>query len=241
MTRGTRLVCVAAAMLLFTLVVRAQPGSGTVSSDQSASSASSAAPLASASSTFAQGATADRSAAYLGSSSCERCHAKEHAQWKDSLHIKMTKPIAEATVLGDFSEGKTFADHDRAYTFGRKDGKPFVTVKFGRAAPETFPVDFTLGAKRYQGYLSMLPDGRMFVLPIFWHIEHKRWMDWKEITPVPDGAHDIRQIWNANCFNCHGTNIVQGYDVKAKRYNSSWTEMGIDAKRVTVPAASTTR
>ena len=43
-------------------------------------------------------------------------------------------------------------------------------------------------------------------------------MDWKEITPIPDGAHDIRQIWNANCFNCHGTNIVQGYDVDEKKY-----------------------
>ena len=139
----------------------------------------------------------------------------------------MTKPVAEATIVGDFSEGTTFADHDRAYTFGRKDGKPFVTVTFGQAPPETFTVDYTLGAKRYQGYLSMLPEGRMFVLPIFWHVEHKRWMDWKEITPIPDGAHDIRQIWNVNCFNCHATNIVQGYDVAAKRYNSSWTEMGI--------------
>ena len=164
---------------------------------------------------------------YAGSASCERCHTKEHADWKDSLHIKMTKPVAEATILGDFSEGTTFADHDRAYTFGTKDGKPFVTVKFGQAPPETFSVDFTLGAKRYQGYLSMLPEGRMFVLPIFWHVEHKRWMDWKEITPIPDGAHDIRQIWNVNCFNCHATNIAQGYDVAAKRYNSSWTEMGI--------------
>ena len=139
----------------------------------------------------------------------------------------MTKPIAEATILGDFSEGTTFADHDRAYTFGRKNGKPFVTVTFGQAAPETFSVDYTLGAKRYQGYLSMLPEGRMFVLPIFWHVEYQRWMDWKEITPIPEGAHDIRQIWNVNCFNCHATNIVQGYNVAAKRYDSSWTEMGI--------------
>jgi len=204
MTLGTKLLCAAGMMLALTVALRAQPGTSTVPPNQSASSAE-----------------------YLGSFSCERCHAKEHTAWKDSLHIKMTKPIAEATVLGDFSEGTTFADHDRAYTFGRKNGKPFVTVKFGQAPPETFTVDFTLGAKRYQGYLSMLPEGRMFVLPIFWHVEHKRWMDWKEITPIPDGAHDIRQIWNVNCFNCHATNIVQGYDLNAKRYNTSWTEMGI--------------
>jgi len=205
MTLGTKLLCAASLMLAFTLAVFAKDGS----------------------SSPPQVATPQAVSAYAGSASCERCHAKEHALWKDSLHIKMTKPIADATVLGDFSEGRTFADHDRAYTFGRKNGKPFVTVKFGQAAPETFAVDYTLGAKRYQGYLASLPDGGIYVLPVFWQVEQKRWIDWKEITPIPDGAHGLRQIWNANCFNCHATNIVQGYDVTTKRSNPSWTEMGI--------------
>lgn len=169
----------------------------------------------------------DAGADYLGSQSCARCHEADHTQWKNSLHIKMTKPVAEAVILGDFRDGTKFADHDRSYVFGRKGGKPFVTVSFGGRAPETFAVDYTLGAKRYQGYLSMLPEGRIYVLPVFWHVEHKRWMDWKEITPIPDGAHDIRQIWNGNCFNCHATNIAQGYDLNEKKYKSTWTEMGI--------------
>jgi predicted CXXCH cytochrome family protein len=171
--------------------------------------------------------TQDPPSDYLGSQSCARCHDVEHTQWKNSLHIKMTKPVAEATIAGDFRDGTKFADHDRSYTFGMKAGKPFVTVAFGDRAPETFTVDYTLGAKRYQGYLSMLPEGRIYVLPVFWHVASKRWVDWKEITPIPDGAHDIRQIWNQNCFNCHGTNIVQGYDIAAKQYRSTWTEMGI--------------
>ena len=81
--------------------------------------------------------------------------------------------------------------------------------------------------KRYQGYLSKLADGRIYVLPAFWHIESKRWIDWKEITPIPDGAHDLRQIWNTNCFNCHATNLAQGFDVATRRYETTWTEMGI--------------
>ena len=206
-TPGTKLLCAASITLMLTLALRA--------SDTPPAQAQAPSPKPQAVSD------------YVGSSSCERCHAKEHTAWKDSLHIKMTKPVAEATILGDFRDGTTFAGHDRAYTFGRKDGKPFVTVKFGQAPPETFTVDYTLGAKRYQGYLSRLPDGSIYVLPAFWHVEHKRWIDWKEITPIPDGAHSIRQIWNANCFNCHATNLAQGYDVAAKRYNSSWTEMGI--------------
>jgi predicted CXXCH cytochrome family protein len=164
---------------------------------------------------------------YLGSASCERCHQKAFGAWKDSLHIKMTKPIAEATVAGDFRDGTKFADHDRAYTFGSKNGKPFISIAFGGKPAETFSVDYTLGSKRYQGYLSMLPEGRIYVLPVFWHVADRRWIDWKEITPIPEGAHDIRQIWNANCFNCHATNIVQGFDIADKKFKSTWTEMGI--------------
>jgi predicted CXXCH cytochrome family protein len=209
MSRGTTLVCVASALLLFMLTVRANEVSPALQTPLAPQ-----APAASASE-------------YLGSGSCARCHDVEHTQWKNSLHIKMTKPIAEATVIGDFREGTKFADHDRAYTFGLKDGKPSVSIAFGNRAPETFTVDYTLGAKRYQGYLSTMSDGRIYVLPMFWHVATRRWIDWKEITSVPEGAHQFRQIWNSNCFNCHGTNIVQGYDVAEKKYNSTWTEMGI--------------
>jgi predicted CXXCH cytochrome family protein len=67
----------------------------------------------------------------------------------------------------------------------------------------------------------------MYVLPAFWHVENKRWLDWKELAPVPDGAHGLRQIWNVNCFNCHATNLKQGYDLSRRKYETTWTEMGI--------------
>jgi predicted CXXCH cytochrome family protein len=212
MNLGARLVCTAAALLLLTLVLRA----------------SEPAPSQTPSNPYPSLNALTRPAGdYLGSKACARCHEVEQTQWTNSLHIKMTKPVAEALVVGDFSAGTRFADHGRSYTFGTQDGRPFMSVAFGNQAPERFTVDYTLGAKRYQGYLSTLPDGRIYVLPAFWHIASRRWVDWKEITPIPDGAHELRQIWNSNCFNCHGTNIVQGYDVDAKRYRSTWTEMGI--------------
>ena len=45
---------------------------------------------------------------YLGSTACARCH-EANEQWERSLHIRMTKPIAEATVVGDFPTGTRFA------------------------------------------------------------------------------------------------------------------------------------
>jgi predicted CXXCH cytochrome family protein len=218
MSRGSWLVCLASALLALTIAVRA--------SDRESEPQLPSDTVAAKASADRQGAT-PAGGEYLGSASCERCHAAEHTAWKNSLHIKMTKPVAEATIVGDFREGTRFADHDRSYTFGMRDGKPYVSVSFGGRAPETFTVDYTLGAKRYQGYLATLPEGRIYVLPVFWHVATRRWVDWKEITPIPDGAHDIRQIWNANCFNCHATNIVQGFDIAEKKYKSTWTEMGI--------------
>jgi predicted CXXCH cytochrome family protein len=211
MTLGARLVWSSAALLLLTLVVHASEPAPPAAAAQYPSPVSSA-------------RSADD---FLGSKSCARCHDVEHTQWTNSLHVKMTKPIGEAQVVGNFAEGTRFSDHGRSYTLGSKNGRPFMTVAAGAFEPETFSIDYTLGSKRYQGYLSTLPDGRIYVLPAFWHMASRRWVDWKEITPIPEGAHQLRQIWNVNCFNCHATNIVQGFDIATKKYKSSWTEMGI--------------
>jgi predicted CXXCH cytochrome family protein len=224
MSRGNWLVCAASVTLLLSLVVRANSPQDLKTFDLRQGSGGQAGPQnAKTSKPQDLGTTSE----YLGSASCEKCHQADYAGWKNSLHIKMTRPVAEATIAGDFRDGTKFADHDRSYQFGIKDGKPWISIAFGGNAPETFTVEYTLGAKRFQGYLAKLPEGRIFVLPVFWHVTTKRWVDWKEITPIPDGAHGIRQIWNSNCFNCHATNIVQGYDINDKAYKSTWTEMGI--------------
>ena len=87
MTRGNWLVCVASLLLMFTLALRASERVAT----QYAAAAG-------------QPAT-DSGSEYLGSESCAKCHDAEHKQWKDSLHIQMTRPVADAKVLGDFREG----------------------------------------------------------------------------------------------------------------------------------------
>jgi len=63
------------------------------------------------------------SADYLGSKACSSCHQEAFDQWQRSLHVRMTKPIAEATVVGDFS-GTKFSDHGRSFEFGTASGKP---------------------------------------------------------------------------------------------------------------------
>ena len=169
---------------------------------------------------------ADISQHFAGSASCQRCHEDEHAQWARSLHVQMTRPVNDARILGDFN-GVSFADHGRAYTMSVRNGRRMISVSHGGRPAETFEVHYTLGAKRFQGYLTRLPEGRIYVLPAFWHVAQKRWVDWKEITPVPDGDHDLRQIWNATCFNCHATNLDANFNLASKTFGTTWTEMGV--------------
>jgi predicted CXXCH cytochrome family protein len=164
---------------------------------------------------------------YLGSAACRRCHEDQYASWQKALHLKMTRGAEPSAVLGDFSNGTHFEKYGRSYDFSSRDHRYFVTVRRGGSDPETFEVHYTLGAKRFQGYLSRLRDGRIYVLPVFWHMETRQWIDFKEITPLPDNDHDFRQIWNVNCFNCHATNIARNFDRNTLTYATTWTEMGI--------------
>jgi predicted CXXCH cytochrome family protein len=175
---------------------------------------------------------------YVGSAACRSCHEEAYAAWKSALHLQMTKPVAEARILGDFRPGTRLAQNGRRYAFEQKDGRYFVSVSHGGRRAETFEVHYTLGAYRYQGYLSRLADGRIYVLPVFWHTGSGRWLDWREITPVPDGDHDLRQIWNVTCFNCHATNLSKGFDVAARVYRTEWTEMGIGCEACHGPGAA---
>jgi predicted CXXCH cytochrome family protein len=168
------------------------------------------------------------SGVYVGSQACARCHDAVFEAWRGSLHVQMTRPIAEAQVIGDFSPGAHLERYGRAYRMMRRDGRYLVSVSHQGRPPETFEVHYTLGVNRFQGYLSTLPDGRIYVLPVFWHRETHQWIDYQEITPIPrDPDHEFRQIWNVNCFNCHATNLVQGFDPATRTYATTWTELGI--------------
>src|SRR5437899_12572692 len=141
----------------------------------------------------------------------------------------MTRPIGEALVEGAFGDERSarpvrLEAYGRSYTMEKREGRYFVTISHSGRPAEAFEVHYTLGARRFQGYLSKLPDGRIYVLPIFWHNESKRWVDWKEITPIPDDAsHDLRQIWNVTCVNCHATNLVKNFNPATNKYATTWT------------------
>src|ERR671936_137804 len=51
---------------------------------------------------FSRTAATAPASAYLGSEACQRCHQSSYDSWRRTLHVQMTKPIAQALVEGDF-------------------------------------------------------------------------------------------------------------------------------------------
>jgi predicted CXXCH cytochrome family protein len=165
--------------------------------------------LASATLAAQQPAASEKAPAhFVGSASCQTCHAKEYNGWKQTRMANVVRDPIEhpEAVLGDFTHPAP------ARTFGLDQ------------------VAFVYGSRYKQRYFAR--HGKDFYpLPAQWDIAQKRWLpyhveagtDWwvpyygptnmdRPTGPTCDGCHSVnynvetKQVteWNVGCEKCHG-------------------------------------
>src|SRR5262245_60015378 len=131
--------------------------------------------------------------AFVGAKTCAECHARVAHRWTSGRHSKMAQPATAASVLGDFAKGEITLRGER-YRLRAQDGGYFIQEQ---------RVDFTLGNRRIQHYLTRRADGWIVVLPPTWDVVRREWFHNMEIVR-PDEKHvNGVQIWNKNCDGCH--------------------------------------
>jgi predicted CXXCH cytochrome family protein len=147
-------------------------------------------------------------AKFVGSATCEHCHAKEFKGWEKTRMANVVRdPRAHPdAVLGDFSAA------DPVRTFGLDE------------------VAFVYGSRWKQRYFTKRGDD-YFPLPAQWDVAKKRWLpyhaetgtDWwlpfygpsnfdRPTGPTCDGCHSVNYDiatkavteWNVGCEKCHG-------------------------------------
>ena len=91
-------------------------------------------------------------AVYVGSDSCQECHAEIHARWQDTLMAKVLQNPREQpdVILGDFTVD------DPLVTFTPDD------------------VVFTYGSKWKQRYYTRIGDD-YFIFPAQWDVQNRQW------------------------------------------------------------------
>jgi len=149
---------------------------------------------------------------FVGSAACSDCHGKESKGWAKSWHARALSPATDAFVVGDFANAH-FEGTSSEATMTRH-GKDHSMRTAGPAGSQAdFPVDWVIGGKRMQDAVTVFPDGRWQVLPVYFHVSENKWVDFTEakqgaLTPEhPFWWTNARRMANHECLDCHTTNL----------------------------------
>ncbi len=169
-------------------------------------------------------------AVYTGAAACAKCHAEIHAKWSQSRHSKMVQPATKASVKGDFTRG-TLQLRGAEYTLAERDGIFYITESTLTGKPAEHRVDYTLGNRRIQHYLTTLPSGRVIVLAPSWDVLRRQWFHNFDIADPDETSEVLVQVWNKNCFSCHVSRQEKAYDSRKNEYRTSWQDFGTNCER----------
>jgi predicted CXXCH cytochrome family protein len=177
-----------------------------------------------------------QAASYVGMAACAKCHAEIHRQWTHSRHSKMVQPATRESVQGDF---KLPLVKLRGVNFGlrERDGVFYITETYLTGKAQEHRVDYTLGNRRIQHYLTTLADGKIIVLPPSWDIGRKGWFHNLDIAD-PDEVEGVQvQVWNKMCYSCHVSQQEKNFDVEKNEYKTAWLDFGTNCERCHGPAS----
>ena len=172
-------------------------------------------------------------ARYVGAATCARCHQAVHDTWKGGRHSKMLQPASAATVSGNFAP-PAIVLNGRRFGLRAADGRFFITESYLTGREREHQVQYTLGSRRVQHYLTTIENGKMIVLPPSWDVQRHEWFDNADI--VPDTARSEKDVtrvqqWNRNCFGCHVSRQQNNYNPATQSYVTQWMDFGTGCER----------
>jgi tetratricopeptide (TPR) repeat protein len=167
---------------------------------------------------------------YVGAAACAKCHAEISRQWEHSLHAKMMRPATTSSVEGDFAQSRIVL-RGSTYLLQQENGNYFITESDLTGKPQKHRVEYTLGRRRVQHYLTTLADGRIIVLPPTWDNVSRKWIHDVDLgNPEEDPGVQI-QTWNKTCYSCHVSREKKNFDIEQLRYDTTWQDFGINCER----------
>lgn len=166
---------------------------------------------------------AARTAGYVGSDSCQKCHEHQHATWHNSYHRTMTQVASPESIVGDFG-GSELELNGKSYRIGRD--KDQFWVEFEKAVPgeqgavESLRRQVVLCTGSHHMQIYWLSTGRgrqLAIFPFLWLIPEQRWIPRGMAFLIPPvDASDAHLAtsdqslfefgrWNETCATCHTT------------------------------------
>ena len=126
-----------------------------------------------------------------------------------------------------FQRGTRLSDHGRSFQFSRPTARRSCASHSAAAKPETFRVDYTLGAKRYQGYLSKLPTAASTCCRRSGTSRAGAGWTGRRLRRSPTAPTICGRSGTPTVSTATARTSRRATTSQTKRYNSTWTEMGI--------------
>ena len=160
----------------------------------------------------------DKSQKFAGSDACKTCHAAIHDAWRKTGMASMLSPIAQASLLADFSQKIEYSS-DGVQVSVRAGGgnRPYFELPQPNGSSwKRYRIDYVIGSKWQQAYATKLGDGRLFVFPIQYNALEKKWINyWATIDPPGSERADTASFsrlsmatnYQRNCAACHTSQL----------------------------------
>ena len=118
--------------------------------------------------------------AFAGSSACRDCHAKKYTRWTHDWHRRALSRPEPEFVVGRFAGNHYKGASSEAWMHHDPQGY-WMRTEDARGAASEFPVQWLIGGKRMQDTVTIFPDGRWQVLPVYFHVTGRgEWVDYNE-------------------------------------------------------------
>ncbi len=183
-----------------------------------------------------------RTRSYSGSSSCRECHEQFYELWAPSHHAKALQPWSADLAASLPPQPEPIEADGRFYTAHITPERGWITDDQGAE----YNIKYAMGGKNYYNFLTLMEDGRLQVLPIFYDVQHTSWRNTtlSMLRHFADGTQDTPLNWrdpmltfNAECFRCHVSQSESNYDPETDTYATTWKEPGISCESCHGPAS----
>ena len=148
----------------------------------------------------------------------------------------MVQPATTTSVKGDFTP-RSCQLRGAPYALRERDGVFYITESYLTGKPQEHRVDYTLGNRRIQHYLTTLPSGRVIVLPPSWDVLRKEWFHNFDIGDPDETSEVMVQVWNKNCYSCHVSQQEKNFDTASNEYKTAWLDFGTNCERCHGPGS----
>ncbi len=181
--------------------------------------------------------------AFAGAERCKECHEKKYERWSLSWHARaLSLPQPQFTV-GRY-DGSRYRGSSSDASMLKKAGTLFMHTADENGTSHDYPVQWLIGGKRMQDSVTVFPDGRWQVLPVYFHVTGKgEWVDYNEkkqgiIGPKhPFFWTNFRRMASHECLTCHVTGLDVSYERSTQQWRTSFVDPGVACESCHGPGA----